>query len=136
MQAADNIIFPAPMAHSVQLWLERGTGFASRSGGRSSRLCIIYIYSTDFTKWDRFFYQWLACVNASQPVISPGASPTRQAQNLLCRAHEMSSSPDTVRAKKIYPPKSYLGLHPRIMCDGLHGCCEPCVISPGWPGSH
>ena len=34
MQAADNIIFPAPMAHSVQLWLERCTGFASRSGGR------------------------------------------------------------------------------------------------------
>ena len=34
MQAADNIIFPAPMAHSVQLWLERGTGLASRSGGR------------------------------------------------------------------------------------------------------
>ena len=34
MQAADNIIFPAPMALSVQLWLKRGTGFASRSGGR------------------------------------------------------------------------------------------------------
>ena len=60
----------------------------------------------------QIFHQWLACVNAGQPVISPGASPARQAQNWLRPAHEMGSSPHTVRAKKIYPPKSYLGLHP------------------------
>ena len=47
-----------------------------------------------------------------QPVISPGASPARQAQNWLRPAHEMGSSPQTVRARKIYPPKFYLGLHP------------------------
>ena len=33
----------------------------------------------------------LACVNAGQLVISPGASPTRQAQNWLRPAHEMKS---------------------------------------------
>ena len=57
-------------------------------------------------------FKWLACVNAGQPVISPGASPARQAQNWLRPAHEMGSSPHTVRARKIYPPKFYLSLHP------------------------
>ena len=65
-----------------------------------------------FHKMGQIFHQWLACVNAGQPVISPGASPARQAQNWLRPAHEMGSSPHTVRARKIYPPKSYLGLHP------------------------
>ena len=60
----------------------------------------------------QIFHQWLACGNAGQPVISPGASPARQAQNWLRPAHEMGSSPHTVRARKIYPPKFYLGLHP------------------------
>ena len=65
-----------------------------------------------FHKMGQIFHQWLACVNAGQPVIRPGASPARQAQNWLRPAHEMGSSPHTVRARKIYPPKSYLGLHP------------------------
>ena len=65
-----------------------------------------------FHKMGQIFYQWLACVNAGQPVISPGASPARQAQNWSRPAHEMGSSPHTVRARKIYPPKAYLGLHP------------------------
>ena len=65
-----------------------------------------------FHKMGQIFHQWLACVNAGQPVISPGTSPARQAQNWLRPAHEMGSSPHTVRARKIYPPKSYLGLHP------------------------
>ena len=65
-----------------------------------------------FHKMGQIFHQWLACVNAGQPIISPGASPARQAQNWLRPAHEMGSSPHTVRARKIYPPKSYLGLHP------------------------
>ena len=46
----------------------------------------------------QIFHQWLACVNAGQPVISPGASPARQAQNWLRPAHEMGSNPHTVRA--------------------------------------
>ena len=68
-----------------------------------------------FHKMGQIFHQWLACVNASQPVISPGASPARQAQNWLRPAHEMGSSPHTVRARKIYPPKFYLGLH-QVYC--------------------
>ena len=65
-----------------------------------------------FHKMGQIFHQWLACVTAGQPVISPGASLARQAQNWLRPAHEMGSSPHTVRARKIYPPKFYLGLHP------------------------
>ena len=30
-----------------------------------------------FHKMGQIFHQWLACVNAGQPVISPGASPAR-----------------------------------------------------------
>ena len=57
---------------------------------------------------------WKAAVLTTTlgPPPSPGASPARQAQNLLRPAHEMGSSPHTVRARKIYPPKFYLGLHP------------------------
>ena len=74
--------------------------------------CVIFNVQYWFHKMGQIFHQWLACVNAGQPVISPGASPARQAQNWLRPAHEMGSSPHTVRARKIYPPKSYLGLHP------------------------
>ena len=65
-----------------------------------------------FHKMGQIFHQWLACVNAGQPVISPGASPAGQAHNWLRPAHEMGSSPHTIRARKIYRPKFYLGLHP------------------------
>ena len=77
------------------------------------------IYHRDIQSWfhkmGQIFHQWLACVNAGQPIISPGASPARQAQNWLRPAHEMGSSPHTARARKIYPPKSHLGLH-RVYC--------------------
>ena len=57
-----------------------------------------------FHKVGQIFHQWLACVNAGQPVISPGASPARQAQNWLRPAHEMGLSPHTVRPGKYTRP--------------------------------
>ena len=72
----------------------------------------VCVYTVLISQNGADFSSWLACVNAGQPVISPGASPAKQAQNWLRPAHEMGSSPHTVRARKIYPPKSYLGLHP------------------------
>ena len=62
-----------------------------------------------FYKMGQIFHQWLVCVNARQPVISPGASPARQAQNWLRPAHEMGLSLHMVWARKIYPPKSHFG---------------------------